>query len=302
MSQIPWWMKIGAKIVLSRLPISYSVWRRMSLFKHGSMDDPASAIEIFHMHMRNAGLASLAGLRVLELGPGDSVASAVIAHAYGAAEVCLVDVGAFARMDMPLYRRIATELRNRGLNPINVEPIGDIAALLEACNSSYLTEGLVSLQSLPDERFDFIWSNAVLEHVDRSQFRELLTEHHRLMTGNGTSSHRVDLQDHLDESLNSLRFSERFWEAGWVKRSGFYTNRLRCSEVLAAFDRAGLVAFVTDKDYWPKIPVPHRQLARQFRRFADTDLCIRWIDVRAQRPPQHAQVNKRSIDPRAEPP
>src|SRR5262245_16158823 len=36
----PWWMRVAAKLVLARLPISYRVWSRFSLFKHGEMDRP----------------------------------------------------------------------------------------------------------------------------------------------------------------------------------------------------------------------------------------------------------------------
>jgi hypothetical protein len=42
---IPWYAKIAAKILLSRLPISYDLWRRANLFRHGAMDVPQHALE-----------------------------------------------------------------------------------------------------------------------------------------------------------------------------------------------------------------------------------------------------------------
>jgi len=72
---LPWQLKIAAKIVLSRLPLSYRAWSRLRLFRHGAMDDPSSALEIFREHFNRSGIAR--GFTMLELGPGDSLASAV---------------------------------------------------------------------------------------------------------------------------------------------------------------------------------------------------------------------------------
>ena len=37
---MPWWAKIGAKVVLSRVPVPYGVWRRLGIFRHGDMGRP----------------------------------------------------------------------------------------------------------------------------------------------------------------------------------------------------------------------------------------------------------------------
>ena len=34
---IPWWGRICAKLVLSRLPAGYATWRGLNLFRHGAM-------------------------------------------------------------------------------------------------------------------------------------------------------------------------------------------------------------------------------------------------------------------------
>lgn len=79
---LPWWAKIGAKLVLSRVPAAYAVWQQMGLFRHGHMDTAQYALGVFSSHVQRAGLGGgLAGKTVLELGPGDSVATALIAKA-----------------------------------------------------------------------------------------------------------------------------------------------------------------------------------------------------------------------------
>src|SRR6185312_11554022 len=105
--RIPWWAKLSAKLVLSRLPVPYRVWQRLGLFRHGCMDTLRYAIDVFDYHVGRAGLtASLSGKTILELGPGDSVATAVIAAAHGACAI-LVDSGSFVRADVALYQALA---------------------------------------------------------------------------------------------------------------------------------------------------------------------------------------------------
>src|SRR5439155_15722191 len=72
-----WPLKITAKVLLSRLPIPYHAWRRVSLFKHGDMRDPAYALSVMRRHIAQAGFAPSQGWVGLELGPGDSIGSAL---------------------------------------------------------------------------------------------------------------------------------------------------------------------------------------------------------------------------------
>src|SRR3954451_20968583 len=79
---IPWQLKIATKIVCSRLPVDYRLWSKLNLFRHGAMDKPSRAYEIFHKHFYQAKV--IAAFTMLELGPGDSLASAIFARASGA--------------------------------------------------------------------------------------------------------------------------------------------------------------------------------------------------------------------------
>ena len=36
-----------------------------------------------------------------------------------------------------------------------------------------------------------------------------------------------------------MRIPTRWWEADWMARSGFYTNRMRMTEMLGAFEAVG---------------------------------------------------------------
>ena len=45
-----WWIKIIFKIIFSRLPIKYKIWKKFGLFLHGKMNDP-KYIEILKSEM-----------------------------------------------------------------------------------------------------------------------------------------------------------------------------------------------------------------------------------------------------------
>ena len=115
MNIIPWWSKIVAKIILSRMPVSYSTWKRIGLFRHGRMDKCSYLRSVFDFHVIRSGLSgNLGGKLILELGPGDSVASALLSACHGA-RCILIDAGAFAGNDISLYHRLAIQLKTDGL-------------------------------------------------------------------------------------------------------------------------------------------------------------------------------------------
>jgi SAM-dependent methyltransferase len=276
---LPWWARIGAKLVLSRLPAGYGAWRRINLFAHGAMHQPEYAFRVFQQHLSLTGFDVARSFVVLEVGPGDSLSSAVVAAAHGASETHLVDVGPFATSDMTVYRDLAARLRACGLTPPELNAVSDIPGLLRACRASYRTGGLVSLREIPTASVDFAWSHAVLEHVRRHEFLPLVRELRRVMRPGGVSSHVVDLKDHLGGALNNMRVPSRLWEAEWMARSGFYTNRLRMAEMLDAFRRAGFDPHVDSVRRWESLPTRHRALAAEFKTLPPAELLVEGFNV-----------------------
>ena len=97
--KIPWWLKIVIKIIFSRLPIRYSFWQSIGLFRHGKMDNTDYSIRVFKEHLKKSNIKSIKNKVILEIGPGDSIATAVISYAYGASSF-LVDNGYFAKSNI----------------------------------------------------------------------------------------------------------------------------------------------------------------------------------------------------------
>lgn len=271
-----WALKIVAKLVLSRLPAPYALWRAMGLFRHGRMDRRDYALKIFRLHAERAFPAGLPhGATVLELGPGDSIASALIAAGHGAGRVWLIDAGDYATKDVALYRVLARDLADSGVVTPDLSRAQTFEDVLNACNARYLTRGLRSLGEVADVSVDFAWSHSVLEHVRKAQLSDTLRELRRVVKPGGLVSHNVDYQDHLAGALNNLRFAERLWESSLFADSGFYTNRVPAVVMHNMFRETGFEVLQEDFGRWPALPTPRRRMAPEFGGFADQDLMQR---------------------------
>ena len=278
-ADIPWWIKIGAKIVLRRVPVPNAWWRSVGVFRHGNMDAFDYATDVVTRHLnRMTTEERLDSKTVLELGPGDGVATAVIIAALGGRAI-LIDTGDYADMTVDVYRELSRELQRRKGCAIDLEDAGSINDILAKCSSQYLTEGITSIRKVVSGSVDYIFSQAVLEHVRANEFLETMCELRRVLRPGGVCSHRVDLRDHLGGSLNNLRFSRRVWESSFFSDSGFYTNRIRFSEMNRLFQRAGFSVQIEHVDRWQKLPLPRNKLASEFRRFSDEDLTVSGFDV-----------------------
>lgn len=281
MAVVPWWARIAAKLVLSRLPASYRFWHRLNLFSHGSMDEPEYANRVFRSHFDRSPFPRKGGGWIgLEIGPGDSVMSAVVARAYGASGWHLVDAGAYATADPAPYRRLADWLRARDLPAPHLESAADLDAVLAACNATYGVAGLDSLRAIPAASVDFVFSQAVLEHVRHAEFVETMRELHRVLRPGGVASHRIDLKDHLGGNLNNLRLPKALWERDWMgARSGFYTNRIRFTEMCNLFQQTGFDVEVLAVHRWHLLPLDRSAMTAPFCYLSEDELRVREFDV-----------------------
>lgn len=278
---IPWQVKIAGKLVLSRLPVDYRTWARLGAFKHGAMASLAYPQRVFREHMgfgREHGFDPV-GATILEMGPGDALSTALLAKKAGADRSILVDVGNFATRDMAFYEALAADIGlplQRGLS---------FNAMLRELGSTYLTEGSRSWARIADESVDYVFSHAVLEHVRRAEFAATMREVFRVLKPGGLASHNIDLKDHLGGRLNNLRFSERLWESDWfAARSGFYTNRLRPSELLRCFAEAGFEIPGSVVARFPTAPTARAVMDRTFHAMSDEDLEANGLRVMLRKP------------------
>jgi SAM-dependent methyltransferase len=275
-----WALKIGAKLLLARLPVSYGFWKSIGVFQHGRMDSADYPVKIFRLHVERAYPQGLPPQSViLELGPGDSIASAIIGCAYGVKRAYLVDVGNFANKDVSFYRLLAADMKKRGLNAPDLSSAASFEDILRICNAEYLTNGITGLRQIPSGSIDFIWSHSVLEHVRKNEFEAVLQELKRVLKPGSLSSHNIDFQDHLDGALNNLRFSERVWESSFFAKSGFYTNRIPAVRMHGMFKTAGFEIIQEAFGRWPSLPTPRSAIHADFQQYGDEELINRTSHV-----------------------
>lgn len=277
--KIPWWGKLLVKLVLSNLPLNYRIWQRLGLFRHGNMDHHTYLIGVFNGHLERSGLKNgIAGKTILELGPGDSVGTALVAASHGSRSIML-DTAAYAVQDIGFYKSLARELSQLGLNPPDLSGVSSLDDVLKACGAIYLTDGLISFAEIPTGSVDLIFSHAVLEHVRRHEFDQTMRECRRVISDSGKVSHRVDLEDHLGGGLNNLRFSARIWESQCFVKAGFYTNRMRCYEMINSFSASGFGVEHLTHNRYSELPISRRVINDEFVSLSDDELMIRGFTV-----------------------
>ena len=234
------------------------------------MNIPAYAYSVFTEHLNRASV--MPGFTVLELGPGDTLNSALIGKAFGADKIFLVDTDCNACRDMDSYRAMYNFLVEQGFTCC--ADLSSYEGMMKSCNACYLTCGLRSLREIPSNSIDFVFSQAVLEHIRKKDFIPTLMELHRIMKPGARGSHNVDLKDHLGGSLNNLRFSETLWESDFFAKSGFYTNRIRFSEMLRSFEKTGFRHYIVDKKTWNDMPIKIGELNADFQGLPIRDLIV----------------------------
>ncbi len=278
---VPWWVKMGSKLVLARLPIPYALWRSLGLFRYGTSDESwtrerAFATECMVLATSELGRPPKA---VLEFGPGDSLVGAIVSSALGAERAFIVDVGDFASVDVSKYAKLISDLDKETPGFAARVDLSSRDALLKSVNATYFTNGLSDLMGIADESVELSFSLKVVEHIRKAEFEPLMAKLAKVMCAPSVQRHVVDLHDHMGCALNSLRFTEGFWENSTVASSGFYTNRLRFSQIVQVAETVGLKASVPHALIWPSVPTPKSRMHPQFQSYLDADLQVCTFDM-----------------------
>lgn len=271
---VPWWLRIIIKIIFYYLNIPRQFLRSFGLLKHGNMDEAAYAIKIFNLYWDQFQKQQKEkDFIFFELGCGDSLASGVIAWLRGAKESFLVDEGDYAIKNLALYQKVAQEdMQAIPERKAQVQNCSTIEELLRICHISYLTEGLKSLRRIENQKIDFLFSNAVLEHVPRSEAFEIFSELARILKQGGLASHQIDFRDHLGGAKNHLRFGLGWWEKGLPAKAGFYTNRLMLNDFLGYIKKLPYEVLSVESQKWEELPTNKSVFSKSFKNYSNEDL------------------------------
>jgi hypothetical protein len=282
-AKVPWWLKMWAKILLAKLPMSYALWDKFGIFRHG---DTAKNLDNLYIsfqryvdfYKKRLGRTPKS---VLELGPGDSAGHALCAKANGMDECWLIDAGDYATTEAQHYEDFYAYLQNKGMAISPALENFSRDAVLAFTNTHYRTDGVEAMAHIPNESIDLSFSNAVFEHIARDDFGIYMQELFRVHKAGSLSRHAVDLHDHLGGALNSMRFSASFWESHWVRKAGFYTNRLTMEEMVSMAEDAGFIVHVDALQKWHNIPTPQDKMNTAFKHMSEDELnvCMFWMNL-----------------------
>lgn len=173
------------------------------------------------------------GKRVLEIGPGDTRAMALLARCEGAAAWEGFDAFDIQSRDARYTKAIYDAL---------LLARGETRTARELLDGCIVHTSLASLErggAVSGARFDVVISRAVLEHV--RDLDALFATLARVTRRDAVLVHKVDLRAHgieHDHALDFLRFSERAWRA--MSSHVDLPNRVRVASYLELAERHGL--------------------------------------------------------------
>lgn len=139
-------------------------------------------------------------------------------------------------IDPGQHKRVHSLLRSVS----SVDSFSDLYSLL---GFDYVLDMSGTLDPLPDQTFDVVFSCNVLEHVRAEILPECLQSFSRVLLPGGYSVHTIDMGDHLSyydpgvSAKNYLSYSDRVWKHLFENEVQYF-NRVQRPEWLSLFRNA----------------------------------------------------------------
>lgn len=187
---------------------------------------------------------------ILEIGAGQPLGTGIFWNFAGAKKYTSIDKFVQINLTDSHMQRFETILDMNLSCPENfrmeslVKKNGDQYILNE--DKISLIQGSFETYPLEKKSFDFIYSNAVLEHV--TNIEKIAMKMYDVLADDGVMIHQIDLREHhtnlrtvpdKNTSIDFLRYSTEEWNRMYPPGSEHYINRLRASDFQKYFKDAG---------------------------------------------------------------
>lgn len=182
---------------------------------------------------------------VYEIGCGWHLAMALAFSTFGYASIKALDVTNHVRAE--LINTILQYFKEDGKFGKDHLVIFDSDNIKQKIYDAYRIDLLIPGDSahtgLEDQSVDFIYSQAVFEHISPELLPAIMKECHRVLKDDGVISFCIDYKDHyssFDKSItpyNFMRYSEKAWKK--YNPPMHYVNRLRHIDFIRIFQQAG---------------------------------------------------------------
>ena len=129
---------------------------------------------------------------------------------------------------------------------------------------------------LENDTIDCAVSVETLEHIPKDDIPDILKEIRRILRPDGVALMQIDYGDHFKgfdpsiSSFNFLTYSDEDWQPFQSRFQ--YVNRLRHSEYVSLFERAGFEIVLECPDRRSIEPAILERLAPRFQKFSEEDL------------------------------
>jgi SAM-dependent methyltransferase len=244
-----------------------------------------------------------AGKRVLEIGPGDSLGVGLLVLAGGAARYRAIDRFPVS-FDRAAERRIFLDLidsfsglqQARVADTVEITPTG-----YRILDDRFSYSNSISIEHAPHhfsgEKFDVVFSNAVLEHVAdvRSSFEAM----RELLAPEGVMLHDVDLRSHQrfeQHALHFLEYSPFLWKI-MTSHTG-EPNRVRFPTYIQILEDLGFLDIrvdVRERFDAELVRKVKPRLAEAFRSLEGEDLAVAAFRLEATAPPASPERSPRVV-------
>ncbi len=244
-----------------------------------------------------------AGLRYLEIGTGWLPILPVCYALTGAREIVTFDITRHvnARLSLQMvtllesYLPIIADAGGRPLSKVEaafaeLRNSATLEELLRRARIDYRAPADAAASGLPDDSFDVVVSNTVLQQVPGPDIARMMEESRRVLRSGGLAIHCVNCGDqyaYFDPKItqiNYLLYTDREW-AFWNNRL-LYQNRLRPGDFIRFAEEAGLEIVL--QSWRPRAELlsalPQMKLAGQFSHYPPEELCCTSIGFAARKP------------------
>lgn len=232
---------------------------------------------------RLGGIDCVDGKTVCEIGPGEYLTHAALLYQLGVAGSYLLDIEDLASSPTKVVVSAEVGLKDNGWRKQRLPKFDNNEkwnTYLRKINCSYNINGLDGYKEIENNSVDFIFSDAVFEHIRKNIFVDTIKEMYRFSKMGGVSYHIVDLRDHMGGGKNHLRFKEAEWEDEIHYRMDNYTNRLTCAEICKICEDVGFREIVVNRSFYNSMPLKRNDLTDSFKQMDEEEIMTKSFTIR----------------------
>lgn len=269
---LDWTQKLGLDELM--IQVSKIQFLRKTAYQYGWQHESFSRCRVRAAYLQRQIAESQVGFRfegkdVLEIGAGTSIGIGYFLYNEGYRSWTASDHG--RQPNFQLEQRLAKEAEKECGHEV-VEQIGLLGKDVSSPGKlNFLDVDITEYDSKLSDKFDFIFSIAVLEHIPREKMGVTLRNMASYIRNGGVMLHAIDLKDHVNP-LNPFGFY-KYEEEAWVNLthgSIFHTNRLRPKDYHLLFEECGIKVIHVKREKEGVLP---KRMCESFReRYSEEDL------------------------------